>query len=186
MMFRHVSHVFLFLFSGLCGAVVNAQDQIIPRPVSVRVEAKGAAAPVKLDEGMRIVCKEKDGEFRRQAHLLQQFLSRGTGLALDGAGGTGIIRVVKDAALKQYGPEAYRLEAAPGNIVISAATPKGVYYAGQSLAQMLPAAFFNNGVDKKSVSWNVAVKPFPYWIIPVLPGEPSCWMKHGIFLERRR
>lgn len=83
MMFRHVSHVFLFLFSGLCGAVVNAQDQIIPRPVSVRVEAKGAATPVKLDEGMRIVCKEKDGEFRRQAHLLQQFLSRGTGLALE-------------------------------------------------------------------------------------------------------
>ncbi len=64
---------FFFLFSGLCGAVVNAQDQIIPRPVSVRVEAKGAATPVKLDEGMRIVCKEKDGEFRRQAHLLQQF-----------------------------------------------------------------------------------------------------------------
>ncbi|UQT44019.1 glycoside hydrolase family 20 zincin-like fold domain-containing protein [Akkermansia muciniphila] len=105
---------------------------------------------MKLDEGMRIVCKEKDGEFRRQAHLLQQFLSRGTGLALDRAGGTGIIRVVKDAALKQYGPEAYRLEAAPGNIVISAATPKGVYYAGQSLAQMLPAAFFNNGVDKRA------------------------------------
>ena len=160
MMFRHVSHVFLFLFSGLCGTAVNAQDQIIPRPVSVKVEAKGAATPVKLDEGMRIICKEKDGEFRRQAHLLQQFLSRGTGLALDGAGGTGIIRVVKDAALKQYGPEAYRLEAAPGNIVISAATPKGVYYAGQSLAQMLPAAFFNNDADKKSVSWNVAEKPF--------------------------
>lgn len=131
MMFRHVSHVFLFLFSGLCGAVVNAQDQIIPRPVSVRVEAKGAATPVKLDEGMRIVCKEKDGEFRRQAHLLQQFLSRGTGLALDGAGGTGIIRVVKDAALKQYGPEAYRLEAAPGNIVISAATPKEFIMQGK-------------------------------------------------------
>ena len=103
MMFRHVSHVFLFLFSGLCSTAVNAQDQIIPRPVSVKVEAKGAATPVKLDEGMRIICKEKDGEFRRQAHLLQQFLSRGTGLALDGAGGTGIIRVVKDAALKQYG-----------------------------------------------------------------------------------
>ena len=41
MMFRHVSHVFLFLFSGLCGTAVNAQDQIIPRPVSVKVEAKG-------------------------------------------------------------------------------------------------------------------------------------------------
>ena len=51
MMFRHVSHVFLFLFSGLCGTAVNAQDQIIPRPVSVKVEAKGAATPVKLDEG---------------------------------------------------------------------------------------------------------------------------------------
>ena len=71
MMFRHVSHVFLFLFSGLCSTAVNAQDQIIPRPVSVKVEAKGAATPVKLDEGMRIICKEKDGEFRCQAHLLQ-------------------------------------------------------------------------------------------------------------------
>ena len=53
MMFRHVSHVFLFLFSGLCSTAVNAQDQIIPRPVSVKVEAKGAATPVKLDEGMK-------------------------------------------------------------------------------------------------------------------------------------
>ena len=94
MMFRHVSHVFLFLFSGLCGAVVNAQDQIIPRPVSVRVEAKGAATPVKLDEGMRIVCREKSGEFRRRARLLQQFLSRGTGLALEGGGGT-VIRAIR-------------------------------------------------------------------------------------------
>lgn len=75
-------------------------------------------------------------------------------------GGTGAIRIEKDASLKQYGPEAYRLEAAPGNIVIKAAAPKGVYYAGQSLAQMLPAAFFDDGADKGAVSWTVAEKPF--------------------------
>lgn len=139
---------------------VNAQDQIIPRPVSVKMEARGEAKPVMLDEGTRIVCREKDLGFRRQAHLLQQFLSRGTGLVLEGEGGTGLIRIVKDATLKQYGPEAYRLDAAPGGIVISAATSKGVYYAGQSLAQMLPAVFFDHGADKKGVRWNVAEKPF--------------------------
>lgn len=140
-MFRYVSPVFLFLLSGVCCMPVNAQDQIIPRPVSVKVADGNAAKPVKLDGGTRIVCREKDAGFQRQARLLQQFLSRGTGLSLAGAGGAETIRIEKDASLKQYGPEAYRLEAAPGNIVIKAAAPKGVYYAGQSLAQMLPAAF---------------------------------------------
>lgn len=120
---------------------MNAQDQIIPQPVSVKIVDKSGAKPVKLDGGTRIVCREKDAGFQRQARLLNQFLSGGTGLPLAGEGGTGAIRIEKDASLKQYGPEAYRLEAAPGRIVIRAATPKGVYYAGQSLAQMLPAAF---------------------------------------------
>lgn len=159
-MFRYVSPVFLFLLSGACCLSVNAQDQIIPRPVSVKIADKSEAKPVKLDGGTRIVCREKDAGFQRQARLLQQFLSRGTGLTLAGMGGTGAIRIEKDASLKQYGPEAYRLEAAPGNIVIKAAAPKGVYYAGQSLAQMLPAAFFDDGADKGAVSWTVAEKPF--------------------------
>lgn len=159
-MFRYVSPVFLFLLSGACCLTVNAQDQIIPRPVSVRIADKSEAKPVKLDGGTRIVCREKDVGFQRQARLLQQFLSGGTGLPLAGMGGTGAIRIEKDASLKQYGPEAYRLEAVPGNIVIKAAAPKGVYYAGQSLAQMLPAAFFDDGADKGAVSWTVAEKPF--------------------------
>ena len=120
---------------------VHAQDQIIPRPVSVKIGDGNEATPVKLDSGTRIACREKEAGFQRQTRLLQQFLSDGTGLPLKGEGGTGIIRIEKDDSLKQYGPESYRLEAAPGRIVIKAATPKGVYYAGQSLAQMLPAVF---------------------------------------------
>lgn len=94
MIFRHVFHVFSVLFSGVCGMSENAQNQSMPRPVSVKVEAREAAKPVKLDEGMRIVCREKSGEFRRRARLLQQFLSRGTGLALEGGGGT-VIRAIR-------------------------------------------------------------------------------------------
>lgn len=160
MMFRRVSPLFLFLFSGVFCLSANAQDRIIPRPVSVKVADGNAAKPVRLDEGTRIVCREKDAGFLRQARLLQQFLSRGTGLSLAGEGRAGIIRIEKDASLKQYGPEAYRLEAAPGSIVIKAAAPRGVYYAGQSLAQMLPAVFFDDGADKGAVSWTVAEKPF--------------------------
>lgn len=94
MIFRHVFHVFSVLFSGVCGMSENAQNQIMPRPVSVKVEAREAAKPVKLDEGMRIVCREKGGEFRHWARLLQQFLSRGTGLALEGGGGM-VIRAIR-------------------------------------------------------------------------------------------
>lgn len=159
-MFRYVSPVFLFLLSGVCCLPVNAQDQIIPRPVSVKAGERNAAKPVKLDGGTRIVCREKDSAFQRQARLLRQFLSSGTGLPLAGERGTGVIRIEKDDSLKQYGPEAYRLEAAPGCIVIKASTPRGVYYAGQSLAQMLPAAFFDHEADKGSISWNVAEGSF--------------------------
>ncbi|WP_302014195.1 beta-N-acetylhexosaminidase [uncultured Akkermansia sp.] len=159
-MLRAVFHLFLLLFFGVCCVPVHAQDQIIPRPVSVKIGDGNEATPVKLDSGTRISCREKDAGFQRQTRLLQQFLSDGTGLPLKGEGGKGIIRIEKDDSLKQYGPEAYRLEAAPGRIVVKAATPKGVYYAGQSLAQMLPAAFFDPGADKGAVSWKVAEKPF--------------------------
>ncbi len=83
---------------------------------------KSEAKPVKLDGGTRIVCREKDAGFQRQARLLQQFYQA----EQDCPGGDGGTGAMKDASLKQYGPEAYRLEAAPGNIVIKAAAPKGV------------------------------------------------------------
>lgn len=139
---------------------VNAQEQIIPRPVFIRYGDQNAANPIMLDAGTRIVCREKDSGFRRQACFLQQFLSRGTGLSLAGEGGTNVISIAQDASLKQYGPEAYRLEAADGRISIRAADARGVYYAGQSLAQMLPSAFFDGRADKKALAWKVAEKPF--------------------------
>lgn len=151
---------FLLLFSGLGLMAVNAQEQIIPRPVSIRYGDQNAAKPVMLDAGTRIVCREKDSGFRRQARFLQQFLSRGTGLSLAGEGGTNAISIAQDASLKRYGPEAYRLEAGGGRISIRAADARGVYYAGQSLAQMLPSAFFDERADKKAVAWKMAEKPF--------------------------
>lgn len=159
-MFRYVSHLFLFLFSGVCCILADAQEQIIPRPVSVKVGGNSAAGAVKLDGGTRVVCREKDAGFQRQAALLRRFLSSGTGLSLTGEGGTNAIRIEKDGSLKQYGPEAYRLEVKPGLVSIRAATPRGVYYAGQSLAQLLPPVFFDGAADKGTVEWKVAEKPF--------------------------
>ena len=54
-MFRYVSPVFLFLLSGVCCMPVNAQDQIIPRPVSVKVADGNAAKPVKLEDRKSVV-----------------------------------------------------------------------------------------------------------------------------------
>lgn len=152
--------LFLLLFSGWGCTAANAQEQIIPRPVSIRHGAENAAKPVMLDAGTRIVCRVKDAGFQRQAGLLRQLLSGGTGLPLAGKGGTNAISIEQDASLKKYGPGAYRLEAGDGSISIRAADAGGVYYAGQSLVQMLPAAFFDGKADKTAVVWKVADRPF--------------------------
>ena len=159
-MMRFFRPFFVLMLSGAACMAAQGQEQIIPRPVSVKYGETGPEGGIVLDAGSRVVCREKDPGFQKQAHFLQQFLAQGTGLALDGPGGTNAIRIEKDASLKQYGPEAYRLEVKPGLISIRAASPRGVYYAGQSLAQMLPPAFFQSSADKSAVAWKVAEKPF--------------------------
>lgn len=67
------------------------------------MEKRGREGGIVLDAGSRVVCREKDPGFQKQARFLQQFLAQGTGLALDGPGGTNAIRIEKDASLKQYG-----------------------------------------------------------------------------------
>ena len=159
-MMRFFRPFFVLMLSGAACMAAQGQEQIIPRPVSVKYGETGPEGGIVLDAGSRVVCREKDPGFQKQARFLQQFLAQGTGLALDGPGGTNAIRIEKDASLKQYGPEAYRLEVKPGLISIRAASPRGVYYAGQSLAQMLPPAFFQSSADKSAVAWKVAEKPF--------------------------
>ncbi len=54
------------------------------------------------------------------------------------------------------GDEGYRLQVAPGRVMVVAQTPAGLFYAGQTIRQLLPTAVFAPTVQK-DVVWQMPV-----------------------------
>ena len=71
-------------------------------------------------------------------------LSAGTGLPLplkpagQASKKAACIVIKKDPALAARGEEAYSIQSSPNGIILSAADARGIFYAGQSLVQMMP------------------------------------------------
>ncbi len=148
-------HIFLLL-TILAGCfIASAQHKIIPHPVETKVLKE--TSPIVLNDSTGFICNIDQADFQREANQLKAFLSHGTGLKLNGTGGLTII-VKKDDSLKPHGPEAYRITLTRSQIIIGALTPKGIFYAGQSLAQMLPADFFNKHINKSHITWQIAAQ----------------------------
>ena len=82
-MMRFFRPFFVLMLSGAACMAAQGQEQIIPRPVSVKYGEKGPEGGIVLDAGSRIVCREKDPGFQKQARFLQKFLAQGTGLSLN-------------------------------------------------------------------------------------------------------
>ncbi len=91
------------------------------------------------------------------AALLRADLARAAGLDLrgDSAGGDGNrVEFRLDGALAALGAEGYRLEITPRQILARAAQPAGLFYALQSLRQLLPPAVFGPGAQP-GADWSV-------------------------------
>lgn len=155
----------LFFAASLSAAVLApllpAQQQIIPKPAELKM---GEGAPFTLSPQTAIVYKGKNKQFIGRAIQLRDLLAGGTGLKpglSQKAPGPGDIEIFSDPSLRDKGEEAYSMQLdEQGVLRIGAATGKGVFYAAQSLFQMLPNAFFDAKADKKSVVWQVAARPF--------------------------
>ena len=65
---------------------------------------------------------------------------------------------------EQHGEEAYQIEGTAGdsglNLTIYLASPKAIIPAIQTIAQMLPPAFFDPKADKSKTEWKLADAPF--------------------------
>ena len=151
----------LVLSAGLPTAF--PQEQIIPKPAEITL-FKGN--PARLTPDSFIITATQDKAFLDQSGQLQQMLSEGTGLPLplqpsgQASQKAACIIIKKDPSLAARGEEAYSIQSSPDGVILSAADAKGIFYAGQSLVQMMPAIFHDGKADKSAVRWNISKTPF--------------------------
>jgi len=101
----------------------------------------------ELTRATRIVVDRP--ELRRTARLLAGSLRRATGFRLPvttvgGGAATGDVALVLHPGDRALGEEGYRLEVAHDRVVLTARRPAGLFYATQTLRQLLPAAIESN------------------------------------------
>jgi hexosaminidase len=131
-------------------ATAQTPPAIVPRPAQVAV-GEGqfvidATTVISADAQAR-------DEADQLAAALQPALGRSLKVAAMAGDDQGIsLRLDKNAA--DLGPEGYRLEVMPKRIEIRAAQPAGLFYAGQTLRQLLPAAVYQ-ARPAAGVRWSV-------------------------------
>ncbi|MFF3426717.1 beta-N-acetylhexosaminidase [Streptomyces sp. NPDC002602] len=123
---------------GALATAPTPYERLLPAPVSARAEgagyAFGAGTVLRTAPG-------SDPEVRQVGELLAGQLRATAGLPLPvvvGAEGDGIrLRLDRDAGA--LGEEGYRLDAGPSGVTLTARTPEGLFHAGQTLRQLVPA-----------------------------------------------
>ncbi|MFJ9075481.1 beta-N-acetylhexosaminidase [Streptomyces sp. NPDC102278] len=123
---------------GVRAVTVGPYERLLPAPVSARAGgagyAFGAGTVIRTAPG-------SDEEVRRVGELLAEQLRGAAGLPLPvvvGAEGDGI-RLRLDRGAGGLGEEGYRLEAGPTGVTLTARTAEGLFHAGQTLRQLVPA-----------------------------------------------
>jgi len=122
---------------------------LIPQPVSFQL----STGRVTLGPTTRVVASR---EARAVAEQLRSYLRPATGLALPihEEGGPDVIRLFLDPKAAALGPEGYRLKAAGDRIELRAHRPAGLFYAVQTLRQLLSPDSFRQA-KVAGATWSV-------------------------------
>lgn len=122
---------------------------IIPKPLNM-VEQSG-----------QFILTSKSGistdlRFEKSAELLAVMIRQSTGFKCPVSinGHKNQIALVYDASLDNDNDEAYKLQVTTDRIIIKAATPKGAFYATQSLRQLLPYQI-ESSYKVEGVKWSI-------------------------------
>ena len=156
---------FLVFVLTACVAIARQDNEIaiIPQPVAVE-KINGS---FNLSANTRIESKDNNADVQKVSRYLSQYLLRSTGYNLNvQTNGSSQDNVISLALNKnedaQLGQEGYTLEVNPGQVVIQANRPAGLFYGVQSLLQLLPKEIESKNVVKKD-SWTIpAVKITDY------------------------
>ena len=136
---RHLAALLLAVGASSAAGAQDAAPAVLPRPASVTP----ADGRFTLTAGTGIWTDAATATLGRQ---LAGYLAPATGWALPvRTGGTPAgSRIVlrRDASLARLGPEGYRLEVRPGRVTVRAPEAAGVFYALQTIRQLLPPEVF--------------------------------------------
>ncbi len=132
--------IILLLFSIMPDSVYSAEQEysLIPAPAS----AKWQTGSFTLSDKTQIIVSPLNNETKLSADLLVLLVKNPTGQTLAVAEGSqpanGSVFMVLDGSVKN--DEGYRLEITPKGITIHAKTAVGLFYAVQTIRQLLPVA----------------------------------------------
>ena len=149
---------FLFFFLlGLSGSI-EAQDnayQLVPFPA----QFAGRDGQFVVTNDTKIVLTPKDAGQAAAAQLLALQLKTATGFGATVANATPALSKSKSIFFtahkaKKCGPEGYVLKVLPERVTIEAETPKGYFYAVQTLLQLLPTEVFSSQ-KMENVAWKM-------------------------------
>ena len=120
----------------LCFSVfgINAQTMsLIPLPS----EMKPGVGSFTLTSDVKIVLKTDSAEVKKICDLFLDLINPSTGLNIDYASSSGF-PIVVELNPKIAHSEGYLLKVTPKDIIIQAQAPAGIFYAFQTLRQLLP------------------------------------------------
>ncbi len=141
---------FAMLLGGSPSSRGEETPTIIPRP-SEMVLGRGVFV---IDQSTVIVATGKAvDEAASLAECLQPALGRRLKVVQAPERGSRPIRLVLDGQTSDLGAEGYRLEVTPHEVVMRAAEPAGLFYAVQTLRQLLPPAVYQAN-PQPGVRWS--------------------------------
>ena len=130
--------ILLFFLIGFCWKLSAQEVNIIPQPVQVSLNP--ATPPFTINSGTKIIAPDS---LLNSINFLNDYLTKYYGIALSRDTTSGInTNIIKLAIgnLNATNPDTYELNCNNKQIQISASSAQGVFYAIQTLIQLLPNA----------------------------------------------
>ena len=155
-LFSTLLPVFFFLSTALsfCQTTDN-EYPLIPFPARFT----GLAGRFTLTANTRILTTGKDPAQVAAAQLLANQLKLTSGMPITVAASTPALAKGKNISFEKHtagrcGPEGYTLRVTPEGVRVEAETPKGYFYALQTLMQLLPAEVYGT-TRAQTANWSI-------------------------------
>nr|WP_293839714.1 family 20 glycosylhydrolase [uncultured Arsenicibacter sp.] len=148
-------YLFLFLFVTTASLAQENTYNLVPFPARFN----GTDGRFTVSAATRVVTTPKDAGQLAAAQLLLGQLKTASGLPVAVVPASPAVAKGKNIFFQAHkagkcGPEGYVLKVTPDRVTVEAETPKGYFYAAQTLLQLLPTQVFSpNKVD--NVSWSM-------------------------------